>query len=130
MNNNNAFVRAVCRVLIASMFWLPLQSQAELIATNRAVSAAQAQSARATLAIQLETFGIAADSARERVAALSDVEALDLAARVENAPAGGSIAWAAILLLIFLVWRFGFSEQAKADQKAREPAPQKEPAKK
>jgi hypothetical protein len=125
--NNNTFVRAVCRILIASLILLPLQAQAELIATNRANTAAQAQSARAVIAVQLEALGIAADSARDRAAALTDAEALDLAARVEAAPAG-AYAWALLFVVIFLVWRFGFSEQAQAEQKAREP--QKEPAKK
>jgi hypothetical protein len=122
---NNAFVRAVCRVLVASLIWLPLQVQAELIAANRANTSAQ--SARAVIAVQLEALGITADGARERVAALTDTEALQLAERVEDAPAGG-FAWPVLLLAAFLIWRFGFSEQAKAEQKASEP--QKEPAKK
>jgi hypothetical protein len=128
--NNNAFVRAVCRVLVASLIWLPLQVQAQLIATNQANTAAQAQSARAAIAVQLEAFGITADSARERVAALTDAEALQLVTQVGDAPAG-AFAWPVLLLAAFLIWRFGFSEQAKAEHKAREPAPQKEaPAKK
>jgi hypothetical protein len=60
-----------------------------------------------------------------RAAALSDAEALDLAARVDASPAGGN-AWVLLLLAIFLIWRF--TENAKAEQKAA--APQKEPAKK
>ena len=118
---NNAVVRFVCRVLIASLVWMPLQAQAELISTTRSATAAQAQSVRASLATQLESLGISADGARERVAALTDAEALDLAARVQDAPAG-AMAWALLLLVVFLVWYFHYQDQAK-------PA-QKEPAKK
>jgi hypothetical protein len=122
---NNAFVRALCRVLIAGMAWLPLQSQAELVATTRAVSAAQADSARTSIASQLEALGVPADSAQQRAAALSDAEALELVARVDASPAG-AMAWPIVLLAAFLIWRFTVNYQA--EQKAQ-PAP-KEPAKK
>jgi hypothetical protein len=124
---NNTFVRAVCRVLIAGLIWLPLQAQAELIATTHSAAAAQAQSARAAIAVQLEALGIGADSARERVAALTDAEALDLVGRVQDAPAG-AFAWAVLILAAFLIWHFNYQEKATAAQKP--PAPQKEPAKK
>jgi hypothetical protein len=119
---STSFIRAVCRILIASLLWLPLQAQAELIATTGAVAvaAAQAQSARTAVAVQLEALGVDADGARLRAASLTDAEALDLAARMDAAPAGGTM-WALLLLAIFLIWRFGFSEQAKAEQKAAEP---------
>lgn len=111
---NNAFVRFVSRMLIASLICLPLQAQAELVATNQAVSAAQAQSARAAIAGQLESFGLARSAAQERVAALTDAEVLSLANRVGSLPAGADgIAVGMILVLIFLVWRFGVSDQAK-----------------
>ena len=44
---NHAFVRFVSRLLIASLACLPFQARAELIGTNQAVSAEQAQPARA-----------------------------------------------------------------------------------
>jgi len=123
---NNTFVRAVSRILIAGLIWLPLQAQAELIATTRSAAAAQAQFARASLAVQLEGLGITAESARERVAALTDAEALDLAARVQDAPAG-AFAWPVLLLVVFLIWHYNYNQPA-AEPKAA--APQKEPAKK
>ena len=128
---NNAFVRFVCRSVIACLVCLPLQAQAELIATNQAISAAQAQSARALVAGQLESFGLAPEAARERVTALSDSEVLSLAKRIGNAPAGEGLPGLTIgifLVMIFLIWRFQFSDQAKAE--AAKPAAQKEPAKK
>jgi hypothetical protein len=119
--NNNSFVRAICRILIASMLWLPLHAQADLIATTQAVTAAQAQAARAALSSKLETLGVAGEGARERVASLTDAEVLQLAREIDELPSGGT-AWPLLLVVIFLIWRFGFSEQAKAEQKAREPA--------
>ena len=44
---NHAFVRFVSRLLIASLACLPFQARAEMIGTNQAVSAEQAQPARA-----------------------------------------------------------------------------------
>jgi hypothetical protein len=107
------------------MIWLPLQAQAELIGTGQAAAAGQAHAARLMLAGKLEVLGIPGDSARERVAALSDAEVLQLAREVDAAPAGGVI-WPLLLVAVFLVWRFGFSEQAQAEQKARDREAQRE----
>jgi hypothetical protein len=118
---NNSFVRFISRVLIASLFWLPFQAQADLIATNQVISAAQAQSARATLTGHLTAFGIAPDAARERVAALTDAEALSLAESAGDAPAGAgwNIGIGILIVVAFLIWRFGFSDQAKAESAAK-----------
>jgi len=115
---NNTLIRFVSRILIASLFWLPFQAQADLIATNQAISAAQAQSARAALTGHLTAFGVAPDAARERVAALTDSEAISLADRAGDAPAGAGweITIGMLLVVAFLIWRFGFSDQAKAEQ--------------
>jgi len=115
---NKAFVRFVSRILIGSLFCLPFQAQADLIATGQAISAGQAQSARATLAGHLQAFGIAPEAARERVAALTDAEALSLADRAGDAPAGAgwNITIGMLLVVAFLIWRFGFSDQAQAEQ--------------
>ena len=124
---NHAFVRCVSRILIASLVWLPLQAQAELIATNQVISAAQAQSARAAIAGHLESFGLAREAARERVAALTDAEILALADRVDSLPAGANgVGVGALLVLLFLIWRFFFSDQAKAEaaKPAAKPAPE------
>ena len=121
---NHAFVRLVSRLLIASLACLPFQARAELIGTNQAVSAEQAQPARAaraartSLASALQAYGIAPDAARARVAALTDAEALALADRVADAPAGAVAGEVIGILFVaaFLIWRFGFSDQAKAEQ--------------
>lgn len=113
-----AFVRIVSRLLIASLACLPFQARAEMIGTNQAVSAEQAQPARAALARALQAYGVAPDEASARVAALTDAEALSLADRVGDAPAGAlsGAGIGAILVILFLIWRFTMSDQAKAEQ--------------
>ena len=113
-----AFARFVSRLLIACLACVPFQAQAGMIGTHQTVPAAQAQSARASLVDKLQAYGVADDLARSRVAALTDAEALDLADRVADAPAGGFTLEAAIIILValFLVWRFTLSDQAKAEQ--------------
>jgi len=111
----NSFLRFICRMLIASLACLPLQSQAGLIGTNQVDAGPQLQSARADIADKLAAYGVAPEQARSRVAALTDAEVASLAEQLDNAPAGAS-AWIGVLLVLaFLVWRFAFSEQAQAE---------------
>ena len=120
---NSAFVRILSRVLIASLICLPLQAQAGLIGTGQAAGAAQAQAARSGIDDRLQALGIPARDAKDRIAALTDAEALSIADRIDRLPAGadgGAIG--AILVIIFLIWRFNFSDQAKAE--AAKPAPE------
>jgi hypothetical protein len=118
---NHAFVRFVSRLLIVSLACLPFQARAELIGTNQAVSAEQAQparTARASLASALQAYGVESEAAQARVAALTDAEALTLADRVADAPAGGipGHVIGIIFVALFLIWRFTLSDQAKAEQ--------------
>jgi hypothetical protein len=123
------FVRATSRLLIACLSALSLNAHAGLIGTADAVAAVQSQvGARATLASQIEALGIAADTARERVAALTEAEVAQLRGQLDALPAGGSVPGltvGVILVIAFLFWRFEFSDQAKAEKKASE-----QPAKK
>jgi hypothetical protein len=119
---NNVFSRFVSRILIVSLFCLPLQAGADLVATDQAVPAVQATAAQVTaariaIATRLESLGIGREAARERVAALSNAEALSLADRVGSAPAGAGfeVTIAMLIVVAFLIWRFGFSDQAKAE---------------
>lgn len=121
---NLAFVRFVSRLLIVSLACLPFQARAELIGTNQVVSAEQAQpartapTARASLASALQAYGVEPDQARARVAALTDAEVLALADRVADAPAGAlsGAGIGVLLIILFLIWRFTMSDQAKAEQ--------------
>lgn len=105
--NNNAFVRFVCRLLVASLVLLPLSSQAELIGTGQVQSAATTASLRAGVEDQLVAFGLAREAAKARVAALSDSEIAQLqAAGLQDAPAGGNSLLAIVvvaLLIYFLI---------------------------
>src|SRR5260221_2165942 len=115
---NSTFVRFVCRMLVVCMASLPFQANAGLVATGEVAAAKSPPAARVALTSQLEALGIAADSARERVAALSDAEVVQLAGRIDKLPAGaGGVAVGMILVLIFLFWRFQFSDQSKAAAK-------------
>jgi hypothetical protein len=115
---NHAFVRFVSRLLVASLACLPFQARAEMIGTHQAVTAEQAQPARAQLVSQLQAYGVAPELAQARVAALTDAEALDLSDRIADAPAGAghAVLFAVIFVSLFLIWRFTLSDQAKAEQ--------------
>ncbi|MEK6244677.1 MAG: PA2779 family protein [Pseudomonadota bacterium] len=135
---HSSFVRHICRVLVACMVGLPFQAQAGLIGTDQAVSAAHAQVARATLAGfinrgeaagELQALGLSSQAAKERVAALTDAEAATLAGRIESLPAGaGGQAIGFLLVALFLLWRFAFSDQAKAETAKPTPKPAPKPA--
>ena len=124
---NSMFTRFVCRVLAASMIVLPFHAQAGLIGTDQAPLAD-----RGAVATQLQTFGLSPDEARDRVAALSDAEVAGLAGRIDTLPSGGIAGVLPILVLIFLLWRFTASDQAKAEaaKSAPKPAPKPAPEKK
>ena len=122
---NATFVRFVARILVVCCAALPLQAGAGMIGTDQALSAAQAQAARASLsafasradvAERLQAMGVSREAALARVAALTDAEAAQLAARIDEQPAGGF--WPLLLVAIFLVWRFNFSDQSKGEEKA------------
>ena len=133
---NVAFVRFISRVLIACMIVLPFQAQAGLIGTDQSLSAAQAIVARATVtgflgraevAQQLQAFGLSSQDAQARVAALSDREIATLAGRIDEQPAGafGGAGLGLLLIAIFLLWRFVYSDQAQAEAAKKTTTPEK-----
>src|SRR3954462_10017997 len=100
----------VCRLLIVLMAWTPYQfAQAGMIGTDQVIStAAQAERGsvlnfvnRADVASQLQSFGIDASTAKDRVAALTDEEVRYLAGRIDSMPAGAN--GSGLLLLIIIV---------------------------
>ena len=81
--------------------FLPLQaSQSTESALERARISAALD--RAEVQQQLRAYGVTPDEIRMRVAALSDAEAAELAARIESLPAGG-IGLVGAIVLVFLV---------------------------
>ena len=128
---NCTFARMTCRILVASMIILPFHTHAGLIGTDRAANPPVTANAitRGELAAQLRMLGVSPETAAERVAALTDAEVAGLAGRIDDLPAGAS-SLLMILVLVFLLWRFTASDQAKAESAAREKAAKPAPEKK
>ena len=109
--------RIIATVLAASLSYAgALQSaQAALIGTEQAAAvqagvtsgsssghaALQAALSRADVASALQARGVDADAARNRIAALTDAEAAQLATQIDQAPAGGDAL--GVILTIFVV---------------------------
>jgi hypothetical protein len=104
--------RLVSVVLIVSLLGmgLPLQAQAGMLPTDSVVASAAKERVttflnRSDVRAQLESMGVNPADAKARVASLSDDEAAQLAAKIDNLPAGGDAAGALIgaLLIVFIV---------------------------
>jgi hypothetical protein len=97
------FRRVLAAVLILSLV-LPLPAQAGMLSTESALDQEQILRAleRAEVREQLAAYGVSPDAVRARVAALSEAEASELAARIDELPAGG-IDIVGAIVLVFLV---------------------------
>ena len=102
------FHRLVARLLIVSLagLGLPLPAQAGMLPTEAALAGTERVRVadfleRADVRAQLQARGVSADEVKGRVAALTDEEARELAARIDSLPAGGDIL--GILLTVFIV---------------------------
>jgi hypothetical protein len=110
----SAWARIICRLLIVLMVWTPYQvAQAGMIGTDQATAASsQADRAavlsfvsRADVAGELQSMGLDAATAKDRVAALTDAEVAYLAGRIERLPAGADSAGVILLILIIAaIW--------------------------
>jgi uncharacterized protein DUF6627 len=105
----------ICRFLILLMAWTPYQfAQAGMIGTDQVVaSTSQADRSavvsfigRSDVASQLQSFGIDASNAKDRVAAMTDEEVRYLAGRIGTAPAGADdgATILVILIIIAVIW--------------------------
>ena len=120
------WARIFCRLLIALMIWTPYQfASASMIGTDQAVtttvSSAQADRDavlaflnRGDVAQQLQSLGLSAKSAQDRVASLSDQEVQQLAGKISSVPAGASsggdialgiLVIAAIAVVVWYLWK-------------------------
>jgi hypothetical protein len=106
------FRRCISTALIVSMvgMGLPLSAQAGMVATPTVAAQAAKERVlsvieRSDVRAQLESFGVNPADAKARVAALSDDEAAQLAARFDSLPAGadGGASIIGAVVLIFLV---------------------------
>jgi hypothetical protein len=115
----SAAVKMLCRLLIASLFAMSLQSaMAGMIGTDQAVASAAASAdrtarlttlSRTEVADQLRLQGVDPDAAKVRVASMTDQEVAALAGRIDSLPAGASSsgwAWAAAIIIVLVVWYY------------------------
>lgn len=105
----NRFRRLIASLLIVSLtgLGLPLPAHAGMIGTDSlAASGAREHITglleRAEVRVRLEAYGVSPADVKARVAALTDEEAAELAARIDGLPAGGEAIIGAILI-VFLV---------------------------
>ena len=112
------FYKLVAQVLMVCMVWTPFSLQAGMIGTDQVVAGAQDQAnrdkvlnfvTRGDVVKQLETLGLSAATAKERVGAMTQDEVNQVAGKIDSLPAGASSGgWIAAViiigLLIWLVW--------------------------
>ncbi|OGA66525.1 MAG: hypothetical protein A3G81_02425 [Betaproteobacteria bacterium RIFCSPLOWO2_12_FULL_65_14] len=114
----SAWAKTICRLLVVLMIWTPYQvAQAGMIGTDQVAttssqvdrSAVLSFVSRADVASQLQSMGLDATSAKDRVAAMSDTEVSYLAGRINSLPAGADTAGIILLILviaaIWWVWK-------------------------
>ena len=115
----STFARMICRFLIVALAMLPFQTgQASMIGTDQALSSAAAQADRDTVlnflsrsetVSQLQSLGLDSQSAKDRVAAMTDDEVGTIAKKVHALPAGADgSGWALVILVVFVIWYFAF----------------------
>jgi hypothetical protein len=103
------FRRFIASLLIVSLAGLGTvaPAQAALVATDAAVAGAERERIsslleRADVRAQLQAYGVDPAQVKARVAALTDAEAAQVAAQVDQLPAGGADILG-VLLIVFLV---------------------------
>jgi len=101
-----ALRRFVATVLIVTTGMTAMPVQAAMLAADAAVGAERQRIAavleRDEVRAQLAARGVSLGEAQARVAALSDAEAAELAARIDALPAGG-VSVLGVALVVFLV---------------------------
>lgn len=98
---------------VAAAFALPFQSaQADVISTDQVASDSKAQAdrekvkaflSRADAERNLIAMGVAPDTAKQRVDALSDAEVASLAGKIDTLPAGGALSNTELILIVLIV---------------------------
>ena len=116
---NSSWARMLCRLLMVLMVWSPMQlAQAGMIGTEQIVTAASQADrttvleflGRADVSNQLQSMGLDAKSATDRVAAMTDAEVQMLAGKINSMPAGADSTGVILLLLLVgvAVWWIWF----------------------
>lgn len=111
---NSRFMRWTSRVMIVLMtcMSMPLTASAGMVQTDVVVDHAMAEQGRAKIMAlvnrddvraQLEMRGVTTEQAQARVAALTDEEAMQIAGKLDQLPAGGDILGTAVFIFIVLL---------------------------
>ncbi len=113
--------RMLCSFLVIAMAMLPFQSgQAGMIGSDLVASSAASQADRTTVTnffnraettSQLQSLGVDAQSARARVAAMTDAEVTQLAGKINSLPVGADSGLGGLIvlgLIIWAIWYFAF----------------------
>lgn len=102
------FQRFIASVVIVCLSGLVLPVHAGMLSTDSAVASASIERARVAsflereeVRAQLEASGVSLESAKARVAAMTDDEARQLAGQIDILPAGGSVL--GVLFTVFIV---------------------------
>lgn len=105
------FRRAVAGLLIVCMGGLaaPLPALAGIVGTDSVVAGAERERIaglleRGEVRARLQALGVDPVDAKARVAALSDAEAAQLSAQLDELPAGGDLLGAAVLIFLVLLF--------------------------
>lgn len=111
---NSSFMRWTSRVMIVLMtcMAMPLTANAAMVETDVVVDHALAEQGRAKIMAlvnredvraQLEVRGVTTEQAQARVDALTDDEAMQIAGKLDQLPAGGDILGTAVFIFIVLL---------------------------
>lgn len=106
----NRLRRLIASLLVVSLtgMSMPLPAQAGIVATEDVLAASNDRTRigdvleRADVQAQLQAYGVSPAEVKARVAAMTDAEAAELAARIDQLPAGGASVLG-VILIVFLV---------------------------
>jgi len=97
------FTRLVSSLLIVCLASLSLPVNARMLPTDTGRAQISGWLEREEVRTQLQALGVTPAEVKARVAAMSDDEAAELAARIESLPAGGDILGVALAVFIILL---------------------------
>jgi hypothetical protein len=104
-----AYRRAICRMLMVLVAWMPFQfAQAGMIGTPNAAAATDRSTVttflnRTDVVSQMQALGLDPATAKDRVNAMSDTEVASLAHQIDALPAGGMSHGAKIVLVLVVI---------------------------
>jgi poly-D-alanine transfer protein DltD len=107
--------KLIAQILIVSMVWMPFSIHAGMVGTDQVVASAQDQlnrdkvasfMSRSDVVKQLESFGISASSAKERVNAMTQDEVNKVAGKIDSMPTGAGDEWwiVAVIVIGIIIW--------------------------